>query len=62
MTKEDVTGSPEFNVLIHQYAMCLLAINNFIEHHGLDYDKTWDKANQHYDKLMEGFNDAARGQ
>lgn len=61
MTNKHATDSPEFKVIIHQYAMCLLTINNFIEHHGLDYDKTWDEANQHYDKILEEEN-AKRGE
>lgn len=40
----------EFEKLAEEYTNILHQINNFITVNGLDYDKIWDKANQHYDE------------
>ncbi len=40
----------EFDELAEQYSNALQLINLFIEVNELDYDDTWDKANQRYDE------------
>jgi hypothetical protein len=42
----------EFEKLAEQYSMALQLMNLFIEVNELDYDDTWDKANQKYDEDM----------
>ncbi|MEI2465111.1 hypothetical protein [Niallia taxi] len=42
----------EFEKLADDYSMALQLMNLFIEVNGLDYDDTWDRANQKYDEDM----------
>ena len=42
----------EFEKLAEEYSMTLQLMNLFIEVNELDYDDTWDKANQRYDEDM----------
>lgn len=42
----------EFEKLAEEYSMALQLMNLFIEVNELDYDDTWDKANQKYDDAM----------
>ena len=40
----------QFEELSEQYVNVLHLINNFIAKNNLDYNDTWDKANQRYDE------------
>lgn len=54
---QPLTQESQLNQLMVEYASALYWMNSFIEEHDLDYDETWDKANQLYDDYFVTYDD-----